>query len=95
MSALLNPVNRARGGIKLLVAHSVAMFLIVTAITVIYLNAQNVSYTRTRSCGPYSPFEQEINFLYSGPGYAFRFLFPLNQSLADGLLVSDVFSSAT
>ena len=95
MSVLLNPINRTRGGIKLLVAHTVAMFSMVTAFTVIYLNAQHVSYTSTQTCGPYSPLGQETTFLYSGPGHAFRFLFPLNQSLADGLLVSDTFNSAT
>ena len=93
MSALLNPVNRARGGIKLLVAQTVVMFLIVTAFTVIYLNDQHMSYTSTRLCGFYYPLEQEANFLFTGPGYAFRVLLPLNQLLGDGLLVSDTFNS--
>ena len=95
MSALFNPVNRATGGIKLLVAQTVAMFSIVTVITMIYLNTQHMSYTSTRPCGPYYPLEQEANFIYSGPGYAIRFLSPLNESLADGLLASDVFNSVT
>ena len=85
ISALFNPVNRATGGIKLLVAQTVAMFSIVTAITMIYLNAQHISYTSTWPCGPYHPLERGANFIYSGPGYAFRFLSPLNESLADGL----------
>jgi hypothetical protein len=100
MIALLNPVNRARGGIKWgLVIHTVLMFCIVTIATGMGLNSQAVAYIDYRE---YPGNEELPPGIPPGPsGYkVFTFAkaislvpnitFYVNQWLADGLLVSSM-----
>jgi hypothetical protein len=95
MGALLNPVNRAKGGIKWsFVAHTTAMFSFVTIFTVTTLDIRSISYIDNRD------FPGEDGVFPPGPvGYLFltysnaisitpKVMFLLNNSLADGLLVS-------
>jgi hypothetical protein len=95
MDALL---DRTRGPIKWgLVAHTAFMFSVLTISIVIQLNAQSVCYLNGR----------EFPVAYGGPlGYrsfvsslgitaVFILMFPLNQWLADGFLVSSVLNSVT
>lgn len=100
IAALVGPINRTRGGIKWeLVAHTVAMFSIVTIYTAITLNILSVSYIDNRE------FPGAIGLLPPGPiGYQYltytdasnvvaTLMFLLNNWLADGLLVSSISSS--
>lgn len=99
ISALLNPPDRARGNTKwALVAHAVAMFLIVTIYTALTLNLQSISYIDNRG------FPGDADTLPHGPiGYQFldstdfvpNVMLLLNIWLADGLLVSCVSNSVT
>ena len=104
MRALLDPTNHIRGGLKWgLVAHTVAMFSFVTMLNTIILNFESSSYIDNRG------FPGVGNVLPPGPiGYKGSFdiskavtdrisipLFPLNQWLLDGLLVSSVSNSVT
>ena len=99
MGALLNPVNRAWGGIKWpLVVHTVAMFSFVTIYTAMNLNLQSISYIDNREF-------PGGGLLFSGPlGYQSHIyskamsvvpnaMFLLNNWLADGLLASSVSNS--
>ena len=105
MGALCNNANRMKGGIKWgLVAYTAAMFLFVTMFTATNLGIQSVTYIDNRglpcvnNTGCSSP---------PGPlGYRFltdskaisvcrNLMFLLNSWLADGLLVSSVFSLMT
>ena len=96
MSALLNPVNRARRDVKwLLAAHVVAMFSFVTIYTAMNLNLQSISYIDNREF-------RGGGMLAPGPlGYQFSIYskaisviptitYLLNNWLADGLLVGSV-----
>ena len=93
MGVLLSPANPIRKGTKwALVAHTVAMFLFLTIATGIGLNYSSISYINNRGF-------PGNNELPSGPlGYdafltttvvttVYNVMFPLNQWLADGLLV--------
>jgi hypothetical protein len=94
MAALLNPVNRARGGVKWpLVAHTLAMFSFVTIYTALNLDIQSISYIDNREFPgvdgiPPGPFGYQFSIYYKAiyiiPGVTFS----LNGWLADGLLVS-------
>jgi hypothetical protein len=99
IGALLNPVNRAKGGIKWpLVAHAVAMFSFVTIYTATTLDLQSTSYIDNRefpgangiSAGPLGYQRLIHNSPISVVPIA---MFLLNGWLADGLLVSFVLSS--
>jgi hypothetical protein len=96
MVALLNPINRTRGGIKWgLVAYTAAMFAFATIGIVMSLNLLPISYIDNRGL----PDNDEVP---SGPlGYRVLLtskmigIFPnimglINSRLADGLLVSSV-----
>jgi hypothetical protein len=94
MGALFNPVNRAMEGIRWgLVAYTVAMFSIVTTLIAMNLDIQSISYVDNRAfpgsdVAPPGPFGYQFT-LYSKPFSIIpNFLFPLNNWLADGLLVS-------
>ena len=93
-------VSRTRGGIRWeLVAHTVAMFSIVTIYNAISLNILSISYIDNRE------FPGVVGALPPGPiGYQYltytdtmnvvaTVMFLLNNWLADGLLVSSVPSS--
>lgn len=104
MHALLNPVNRVRGGINWgIVAHTAAMFSFLTIPISLDLNILSIGYINGREF-------PGGNGLFPGPlGYqSLRFsgyptatfvvialMFPLNQWLADGLLVTFVSNSVT
>ena len=102
LGALFNTVNRARGTIKWpLVAHTVAMFSILTASIALCLDTQSVAYIDDRN----TPQAGDDDLLSPGPGIYREFLYSkangvvlnimisLNAWLADGLLVSSVFNS--
>ena len=99
MNALLDPVNHKKGGIKWwLVAHTVAMFSLVTIYTAVELDLQSVAFidnpefpgNSVLSPGPLgywlSTFGKAI------PNVALV-VCPLNSWLTDGLVVSIVFNS--
>lgn len=87
IGALLNPVNRMDRGFKwVLVAHTVAMFSFVTMPIAMDFNRRSISYIDNRDfpLGPtgYGSFsEMKTADLVS------RVMFPMNQWLADGLLL--------
>ena len=96
MGSLLDPVNRARGGIKWgLVVHTVAMFSIVTVYTAITLDIQSISFidnreypgSSTDSAVPPGPIGYQY-LLHSKPiGITPTPMLVLNNWLSDGLLV--------
>ena len=100
MSALFNTKNRPRGTIKWpLVAHTLAMFAITTALTAIYLNTISIVYIDDRQ----SPGDDGLSL--SGPliyqdliyfkanGVVIDIMAFSKNWLADGLLVSPAFNS--
>ena len=96
MGALLNPINPIKRGIKwALVAHTVALFLFLTIPVGIELENLSIGYINNRE------FPGNDQFPPGPTGYgdivelkatatAFHAMFPLNQWLADGLLVSPI-----
>jgi hypothetical protein len=96
MGALLNPVNRARGGIKWgLVAHTAAMFSFVTIYTAMTLDIQSISYIDNRDFPgdgevPSRTSWIPVPHLLEGDQYRSQRYVPLEQLAADGLLVSSV-----
>ena len=97
MAALLNPVDRRRGGIKWgHVSYTVLMFSIATVYTATNLNVQSVSFIDNRE------FPGVEGVLPPGPlGYLWfnsrvlctvpNLMFLLNNWLADGLMVGSRF----
>lgn len=91
--ALLDPANRTKGNIKWgLVIHTVAMFLVLTLSTALDLEIKSILYIDDRE------FPGSEEFLPGPLGYydviavraintAVNAMFPLNQWLADGLLL--------
>ena len=95
ISVLLSPVNSLKKGIKwALIAHTVLMFSFFTIPLGIILNMTSLSYVSNREfTGGAGIFPGP--FGYSGSVYnwvtiLFDSMFPLNQWLADGLLVGSV-----
>ena len=101
MGALLNPINRTRGGTKFgLMTYTVTMFSLATIITALQHYIQSVSYV------DYRDFPGVSNPMGSGPaGYILSIstkaiqvvptvIFTINFWLADGLLVSSVPNAA-
>ena len=100
MNTLLNPVNRARDGIKwLLVAHTVAIFLFVTVFTTINLDILSISYIDKRKIHGIIEPPGPLGFLYltysTVTGIVSTVMFLLNNLLVDGLLVRFVFNLLT
>ena len=100
MWALVGPVNRKKGGIKWgLVAHTVAVFSIVTILTAIVLNIKSTSYIDNRDFPgvdgllPPGPLGYEYLIYSSTTNVIAVLMFLLNNWLADGLLVSSVSNS--
>jgi hypothetical protein len=97
MSALLEPVNRARGGVKWgLVAHTIAMFSFVTIYTTMTLNIQSISFINNREfpgtsddrARPPGPLGYQW-LIYSTPVATVpTSMIVLNNWLTDGLLAS-------
>jgi hypothetical protein len=94
MAALFDPANRTRGAVKWpLVAHTAAMFLVVTIYTATILILLSICYIDNREFPgadkyPPGPFGYLL-FIYSEPlNVVASVMFLLNTLLADGLLVS-------
>lgn len=93
MGALLNPVNKIKGGIRWgLVAHTVAMFLFFMISTVIFFDGVSTAYIDERSfpgTPDLPPGPLEVGYLSSSsPVSALQeAMIPVNQWLADGLLL--------
>lgn len=93
MSALLDPSNRTRGGTKWgLVAHTAAMFSFVTIYTAMSLDLQSISYIDNREF-PAGPLVYQLSISTQAISIVPNVMFPLNQWLADGLLVSSALNS--
>ena len=99
MNALLDPGNRKNGGTKWwLVAHTTAVFSLVTIFTTIELNFQFVAFIDNpgfpgNSVLPPGPLGYGLS-IFGGTISNFALVIcPLNNWLADGLVVSVVFNS--
>ena len=98
---LFSPANPIKKSVKwALVAHTVAMFLILTLSTAVYLNDTSIIYIDNREFpgsdeyppGPIGYF----TILYTKATTTLvNCMFPLNQWLADGLLVGSISTSVT
>ena len=100
MVALLDPINRTRGGIKWgFVVHTVAMFLIFMMTAALDPQARSIFYVDDRNFhGNDEIIPEALGYHWYRPsieaiGTASNVAFPLNQWLADGLLVSPVSKS--
>ena len=93
MGVLLNPANTIKRGIKwALVAHTVAMFLVLTIATGIGLSYSSICYIDNREFpggGGYlpGPFGYNSFLITTATTIVYNLMFPFNQWLADGLLV--------
>ena len=92
LTALFNPVNRKREGIKWgLVSYTAVMFILVTMFTAMYLNILSISYIDNREFPGIEGVTPPGPYGYQ-PSLAVNitpdFMFLLNNWLADGLLVS-------
>ena len=98
LNALLNPVDRTRGGVKWgFVVHVVLMFSLVTVYTAATLGLQSISYIDNREFpglndGLPGPFNYEYIIYYKPISVISPIMFILNYWLADGLLVSVLFN---
>ena len=97
MAGLFNPVHRKGGRIKWgLVSYTTATFLIATVGTAMNLDSQSISYVNHREFPgvegrlPPGPLTYQIFITSSAIGIIPSVSFPLNNWLADGLLVSPV-----
>ena len=97
MNALLDPVNRARGGIKWgLVAHTAATFTFATIYIALNLNVQSLSFIDNREFPgtgaddaiPPGPVGYQWSIRSKPIGIAPTPMLVLNNWLTDGLLVS-------
>ena len=101
MGALLDPINRTRGGIAWgLVAHTAVMFSFVTIATAMGLNLLSISRIENRDFPgvsgvlPPGPFGYKYLIYDKALSIVPNLMFQLNQWLADGLLVSIALNSA-
>ena len=96
VGALLNPVNRTRGSVKWgLVVHTAAMFSLFAIPVAAHLSLQAISYIDNRrfpgdDVYPPGPVGYQYFTDFEAVNAFSRVMFPLNQWLADGLLVSSV-----
>ena len=96
IGVLLSPTSPIRRGMRwALIVHTVAMFLFITIPTGIYLNGLSVMYINNRGFpggGKYPP--GPIGYIYiistEATTTVLNAMFPLNQWLADGLLVGPI-----
>lgn len=93
MNALLDPVNRKKGGIKWwLVAHTTAMFSLVTIYTAIELEVQSVGFIDNREFSGYGvlppgPFGYMLSIFGKAVPNVALVICPLNNWLTDGLVL--------
>ena len=99
ISVLLSPINPLRKGIKwALVAHTIALFLFLTIPVGIELNNLFIDYINNREFPgndefPPGPIGYDDLLNTKATTIVFTAMFPLNQWLADGLLVSPISNS--
>jgi hypothetical protein len=100
LSALLYPAGHTKGGIKWgLVAHTSAMFSFATIAVGLGIDLQSISYIEDRDFpGFYNgeapgPLGYQLLVYSKAINVVPNLMFILNQLLADGLLVSFVFST--
>lgn len=98
LGALLNPIGRARGGIKWgLVAHTALMFLFVTIFTLVCPSRSGFIDNREYpgdDIYPPGPFGYELSLFPDPLNTLHNSMFYLNQWLADGLLASSMSNPA-
>jgi hypothetical protein len=93
-SVLLNPTRPIKKSVKwALVAHTVAMFSFLTTTIGIYLNDGSLLFINNREFpGDNETFPGPVGYEYyldtKATTIVFEVMFPLNQWLADGLLVN-------
>ena len=101
MAALLSPANPMRRTIRgALILHTLALFVFVTIPVGMGLNFSSIEYINNREFpgnGQYPPGPLGYDGIVSTKATApiFNAMFPLNQWLADGLLVRLIASSVT
>ena len=101
MSALLSPVNHMKGGVKwALVAHTVAAFLFLTIHLGISLVEAPILYINDREFPgndeyPPGPIGYNSVLATNAATIVYYVIFPLNQWLADGLLVGRISNPVT
>ena len=94
MGALLHPTHRARGGVRWgFVAYTITAFSSVTVLTGMMLNMKSVSYINNRNFAgsdgsPPGPSGYGISIRSKAIYILPNIMFVLNNSLADGVLVS-------
>ena len=96
MGALLSPINPIRRGIKwALVTHTAALFLVLTIPVWADLNHLSIAYINNREYpgndgSTPGPIGYDFTLNSKATTIISRVMFPLNQWLADGLLVGFV-----
>ena len=101
MAALLGTAKPIKRGMRwVLVSHSVALFSFFTISTTIHLNNSSTLYIDNREFPgndeyPPGPLGYSNIFDLTGIAVVFKIMFPLNQWLADGLLVGPLSNSVT
>ena len=101
MGVLLSPINSMKKSTQwMLVAHTVALFSFITIPFGIGLNDLSILYINTRefpgSHGiPPGPLGYKDVLVTEAASIFFNVMFPLNQWLADGLLVRPVLNLVT
>ena len=99
MATLLNPANPMRKGTRwALVAHTVALFSFLTLPFGIVFNWLSIEYINNREFPgndefPPGPLGYDYLLSLGATSTVFNAMFPLNQWLADGLLVSPILNS--
>ena len=99
MATLLNPANPMRKGIRwALVAHTVALFLFLTIPFGIEFDYLSIEYINNREFpgddeSPPGPIGYGVLLNLNATATVLDAMFPLNQWLADGLLVSPILNS--
>ena len=101
MATLLNPANTIRKGVRwALVAHTIALSLFLTIPIGIYVNNLSILYINNREFPgndefPPGPFGYDAQPSAEATNTVYSATFPLNQWLADVLLVSPISNSVT
>ena len=96
MAALLGTAKPTKRGMRwVLVSHTVALFSFFTISTTIHLNNSSTLYIDNREFPGDDEYGYSNIFDLTGIAVVFKIMFPLNQWLADGLLVGPLSNSVT